>query len=270
MAKSKNVKKSQREEQGLSKNRQKEFPFTLPIGYSDEQGKIHREVVLRKMTGREEAVMAEPMFANNPGKLITELLYNCIVRFGDLGSPSRKIISQLYSQDRVFLLVKLRSITFGPELETGHSCPSCGTVTFAREDLEGLPCREWESGAVEIEVELEDGFEYKDKVYQHMVFRPPQGDDEEKIADIARRNIIRAKNSLLVRCLKRMGDLEPHRFQAMGTMIFEDLTLLDRRLIDRALEEKLPGVNLTRDVQCSGCGRAFQSEIDLENFLYPE
>jgi hypothetical protein len=223
------------------------------------------------MTGREEAVMAEPMFANNGGKLVTELLCNCILKLGDLSSVSRKVVSQLYSPDRNFLLVKLRAITFGPEMETTYSCPSCGTTNFVREDLNSLSIKEWDNGGdVHIEVELEDGFEYKDKIYTQMVFRPPQGEDEEKIADIARKNIIRAKNSLLVRCLKKLGDMEVAKFQAMGTMIFEDLTLKDRRIIDDALDTNMPGLSLSRVVSCTGGGTSFRADLDLENFLYPE
>jgi hypothetical protein len=29
-----------------------ESEFKLPIGYTDEEGKLHRDVVLRKMTGK--------------------------------------------------------------------------------------------------------------------------------------------------------------------------------------------------------------------------
>ena len=41
---------------------------------------IHREVVLRKMTGREEAILADRSYQRNGGKLVTELLHSCIVR----------------------------------------------------------------------------------------------------------------------------------------------------------------------------------------------
>ena len=47
----------------------REFEFTLPIGYVDAEGEIHRQVVLRKMTGREEggpASVLESLAAGTP------------------------------------------------------------------------------------------------------------------------------------------------------------------------------------------------------------
>lgn len=251
--------------------RQKEFTFTLPIGYRDEDGNLHREATLRKMTGREEEVLAEPMYANNGGKLVTQLLYNCLLRLGTLPNITREVVSNLYSPDRNFLLVKLRTITFGPELQANYTCSSCGTLNYVLEDLDSLPVKNWEDGEdVEIEVELEDGYEDKGVVHTHMVFRPPRGEDEEKIADIAKRNIVKGKNALLTRCLKKFGEMETYRFQGLGTIIFEELTLKDRRKIDESLEKNMPGIELSREIQCVGCGKTNRVDIDLENFLYPE
>ena len=36
----------------------RELEVTLPIGYTDDEGRHHRQVVLRKMTGKEEAILA--------------------------------------------------------------------------------------------------------------------------------------------------------------------------------------------------------------------
>ena len=55
---------------------QREFELTLPIGYTDPEGGTHRRVVLRKMTGREEAILADRKYARNGGKLVTELLHS--------------------------------------------------------------------------------------------------------------------------------------------------------------------------------------------------
>ena len=46
----------------------------LPVGYMEEgNGKVHREATLRKMTGNEEALLADPKLRSNGGKLITAL-----------------------------------------------------------------------------------------------------------------------------------------------------------------------------------------------------
>ena len=48
-----------------------ESEFTLPIGYTDQEGATHRTVVLRKMTGKEEAILADRRNQRNGGKLVT-------------------------------------------------------------------------------------------------------------------------------------------------------------------------------------------------------
>src|SRR3712207_9010151 len=44
--------------------------------------------------------------------------------------------------------------------------------------------------------------------------------------------------------------------------ILVDLTLSDRRAIDRALNEHAPGVNLVRQVECAGCGHSYKANLD--------
>src|ERR1017187_2011036 len=60
-----------------------ETEFVLPVGFTDEEGKSHRTVVLRKMTGKEEAILADRRNQRNGGKLVTELLHSCLVRLAD-------------------------------------------------------------------------------------------------------------------------------------------------------------------------------------------
>src|SRR5262245_64740465 len=89
----------------------REFEFTLPIGYADDEGTVHRRVVLRKMTGREEAILADRKLTKNGGKLVTELLHSCLISLGTLPSNGRGPVAKLYSADRNYLLLRLRSIT---------------------------------------------------------------------------------------------------------------------------------------------------------------
>src|ERR1051325_2443564 len=103
----------------------REIEVTLPIGYTDEEGRHHRTVVLRKMTGKEEAILADRRNQRNGGKLVTELIHSCMVRLGDLPKNGTKTVEGMYSADRNFLLIKLRSITFGSELPARYACPSC-------------------------------------------------------------------------------------------------------------------------------------------------
>lgn len=255
-----------------TETRGREFEFTLPIGYTDTGGTLHKQVVLRKMTGKEEAILADRRFQKNGGKLVTELLQSCLVRLGgaEPNGHGRTAVAGMYSADRNFLLLKLRSITFGSELAANYTCPGCGDSLQMTEDLDELPVRAAtdDESIEEIAVELEDGWTDRDgQVHTALTLRLPTGADEEAVAAQMRDNASLGKNALLSRCLKSLGEVPRHRLEAMGPRILADLTMTDRRRIDRALNEAAPGVDLVRRLECSACGKSFSSTLDLTHFL---
>jgi hypothetical protein len=132
----------------------------LPVGFCDEHGQMHRTVTLRKMTGRDEALLADPANQRNGGRMVTALLANCIVRLGDLPTFGRREIDRMYSVDRNYLLIKLRSLTFGPELAANYTCPACGEHFETTENLDELPTTMLPDGELpeHISVELPDGY----------------------------------------------------------------------------------------------------------------
>jgi hypothetical protein len=257
-------------QQVLERPAVREFTFELPIGYVDGDGRVHRTAVLRKMTGRDEAVMADKQNRNNGARLITELLANCLVRLGALERPGSKVTQAMYSADRHFLLLKLREVTFGQDMEATYTCPSCRQATVVIEDLAELEVTRLDDGELpeDILVALEDGYvDRTGEVYDTMVFRYATGADEERVASAIRENPSHGKNALMARCLRAVGDMPQARMEALGTAIFADLTLADRARIDKALNSGGPGVNMRRDISCDGCGRGYSASLDMSNFL---
>jgi hypothetical protein len=246
----------------------REYLAELPVGYMDEDGRLHKEVSLRKMTGNEEALLTDRKLRANGGLLVTELLTSCVRRLGDIQPVSRSVVSHLTSADRNFLLLQLRKVTFGEELETSYVCPHCGASTLQTEDLDDLPIHRLNgSGPPLITVELEDGYEDRDEVYTTAVFRLPTGQDEEKIAAQTRENPTRGTNALLARCLKALGDMPTPRMEALGTKLIGDLTMGDRMRIEKTFRQEMPGVDLSREIDCEGCGRRFRASLDLTGFF---
>lgn len=246
------------------------FDVTLPIGYTDSEGTVHRKVVLRKMTGKEEAILADRRFQKNGGRLVTELLHSCIVQLGELSPNGRSTVSNLYSADRNYLLLKLRSVTFGSELESSYTCPSCSEQLHVDEDLDDLPVTVVPEGEEQgdVLVELVDGYVDKEgNIHTALALRLPTGADEEAVASQMRENPSLGKNALLARCIRSLGEMPRHRLEALGPRIMSDLTMTDRRLIDQALNEAAPGVDLVRRQECPACGREFSASLDLSNFL---
>ena len=105
---------------------QTEFPFSLPRGYVDFEGNLHREGVMRLATAYDEiAPMKDPRVQANPGYLVIILLSRVITRLGDLTHINPKVIEGLFSADLAYLQDFYRRIN-----ENGHdrlavSCPHC-------------------------------------------------------------------------------------------------------------------------------------------------
>lgn len=248
------------------------FEFELPIGYIDEDGCIHRTAVLRKMTGRDEAIMADRRNRNSAARMLSELLASCLVRVGTVARITPQLAQALYSADRYFLMLKLREITFGPDMETTYSCPTCKESQTMLDDLSEVRVTALDGTVPEdVRVELEDGFfdRLSGETHYTAVFRYPTGLDEEKITPATRENASLGKNAMMARCLVAFGDIPKPRLEALGTGIFNELTLGDRARIDRRLNEESPGVDMRRQLTCSACGRAYETTLDLSNFLTP-
>lgn len=253
----------------MTERRPREFEVELPVGHLDEDGRLHTAAILRKMTGREEALIADRKLRQNGGKLVTELLANCLLALGDARPVPREVVTGLSSPDRNYLLLELRKITFGETLETVYECASCGESTRAVQDLNDLPVRRVNGdGPKDVVVELEDGYEDRDgEVYTTMVFRLPTGTDEERIAGTIRSNPSEGMSALLTRCLVAVGDMPEPRREALGSKLMTDLTMGDRARIDRAFRSGMPGVDLMREVECGACGRTMERTLDLSSFF---
>lgn len=105
---------------------QTEFEFTLPRGYVDPQGAVHRNGVMRLATAMDEiAPMRDPRVRSNQAYLVVILLSRVITRLGSLTTVNPGVIENLFSADLAYLQDFYRRIN-----ETGTSaievvCPEC-------------------------------------------------------------------------------------------------------------------------------------------------
>jgi hypothetical protein len=253
----------------MSERPVREFEFELPVGYTDDDGRVHRRATLRKMTGREEVLLADRKLRQNGGRLVTELLASCLRRLGDIEPVMREVITRLTSPDRNYLLLELRKITFGSTMETVYECPSCGESSRSLQDLDELTVRRANGdGAPDVIVELEDGYVDNDgEPYTTMVFRLPTGDDEERVAGALKANASDGMSTLLTRCLVGIGNMPQQRREVLGSKVMADLTLGDRARIDRTFRREIPGVDLIREVECDSCGRRLERNLDFSSFF---
>lgn len=241
---------------------------TLPVGLSGADDEIHdiQEVALRKMTGREEAMLTDPKLLHNAGKLITALLTSCVSdRDGKPLEPA--LVRRLSSADRNFLLLELRRTTFGDEMEAHYRCPRCQGGTIVLEDLGTIEVRDHDAGG-DISVLLEDGFTDTDgQCHRQLVFALPTGEDEEATAARRDGNPSRQRDALLARCLRQVGEIEERRIRALGVRLLAELSMSDRQLLRRTLDAQAPGPDLTRTIVCEHCDEEFRTALDMSHFF---
>ena len=106
---------------------QTEFLFTLPKGYVDEQGSLHKDGVMRLATASDEILpMKDPRVQENPAYLMVLLLSRVVTRLGELDSVSPLVIENLFSADLMYLQELYRRINEVGTTRRSVTCPNCG------------------------------------------------------------------------------------------------------------------------------------------------
>lgn len=79
---------------------QTEVEFTLPKGYLDEEGSLHRDGVMRLATAADEILpLKDPRVQQNPAYLTIIVLARVITRLGSVPSINTKVVEGLFASD---------------------------------------------------------------------------------------------------------------------------------------------------------------------------
>lgn len=90
---------------------QTEFRFTLPVGYTDAFGGVHKEGTMRLATAMDEiAPLRDPRVRDNQAYLAIILLSRVITQLGTLPGVSTNVIESLYVADLAYLQALYRRI----------------------------------------------------------------------------------------------------------------------------------------------------------------
>ncbi len=104
-----------------------EFNFTLPRGYVDARGNLHRSGVMRLATALDEIdPLRDPRVQSNPGYLTVIVLSRVVSRLGDITPLSPPIVEQLFSADFAYLQDLYLRINDMSDTLVETACPSCG------------------------------------------------------------------------------------------------------------------------------------------------
>jgi hypothetical protein len=104
---------------------QTEFEFTLPCGFLDPEGTLHREGVMRRATAADEILpLKDPRVQSNEAYVIVILLARVITRLGSVAAINPKVIEGLFATDLAFLqdlYNRVNQLT-----DDGSVCVHCG------------------------------------------------------------------------------------------------------------------------------------------------
>lgn len=104
-----------------------EFEFTLPKGYVDDNGEVHKQGVMRLATAADEILpLRDPRVVSNPGYLTIILLSRVITQLGTVQHIRPATIEKLFSADLAYLQNMYQTINSLEELTETCVCPECG------------------------------------------------------------------------------------------------------------------------------------------------
>ena len=112
---------------------QTEHEFTLPMGYLDKDGTLHRDGVMRLATAADEILpLKDPRVQKNAAYLTVILLARVVTRIGSVDPVTPNVIEGLFAADLAYLQALYNEINRADERAT-VVCPQCQHA-FAMED----------------------------------------------------------------------------------------------------------------------------------------
>jgi len=107
---------------------QTEFEFTLPQGYVDRDGNLHRDGTMRLATAMDEiAPLRDPRVRENQAYRVVILLSRVITRLGNISEVTTYEIEHLFSGDLAYLQRLYRQVNEQGTTLVPVTCPECST-----------------------------------------------------------------------------------------------------------------------------------------------
>jgi len=108
---------------------QVEFEFTLPRGYLDEMGQLHRHGRMRLSTALDEIEpLRDPRVQANRAYLPVLLLSRVVVALGAVTAVTPAIIERLFTADLAYLEDLYLRLNSSDSVLVGATCPACSTA----------------------------------------------------------------------------------------------------------------------------------------------
>ena len=223
-------------------------------GLIDPTGVIDTATV-RELNGRdEEAIVKAP----NIGKAMLTILNRGVETLGG-ERPDADDLDSLLAADRDLLLVRIRSITFGDELELNMQCPECGETSEIVLNLtDDIPVEYLEDPIRDrsFTVELRNGGVAE--------VRLPTGITQKNVASASSTKSIAELNTMMLYgCVKMINDRD-----VIDISQILNLGIADRNAIVEELNKRSPGPQWDKIAkECTNCGEEVSLPLSADQLF---
>lgn len=107
----------------------REIDFTLPVGYIDGEGNIHKKGKMREATALDEIeIYNDDEVQFNHRYYDVHILARVITKLGDISPVDKSIIQDLFEVDFRYLQTLYKELNGELEKEAETICPECSNV----------------------------------------------------------------------------------------------------------------------------------------------
>jgi dsDNA-binding SOS-regulon protein len=226
----------------------------LPGGFYDPlDDQLVTTAEVRELTGGDEEAIVK---ISEPGKALMTILEKATVSLG--GKPADKeTLSMLLAGDREALLLAIRRVTFGNEIELEAVCSRCPELQTFVVDLEK-----------DVEVKsLDDRINDRrftlDLKVGKVKVSLPTGDTQNKLVNASNKNTAELDTLLLSNCVLEINDVP-----VLGQAQIRNLGIKDRRTILEEIAKRNPGPLLSEVKKaCKTCGQEVELPLTLADLF---
>ena len=207
--------------------------------YNSFTGEMVDTAEIRELNGFDEEALSK---INDFGRGLMTILQRGTVLIGDKPA-TQDLLDELLAGDREYLIIKIRELTLGSNIELEGMCPHCETDQKFNINLsEDVEIHRLEDPAIR-------SFTVNGKAGE-IVVDFPTGTVQRKLVASTDKTPAELDSILLKSCVSSIDGMT-----VMNQEQIRQLGMQDRRLILKELVEKNPGPDLTRLAKnCPACG----------------
>lgn len=225
-----------------------ESEVPLPGGYVLSTGEVAKTAEVRELNGADEEAVAK---AGTTGKALNVLLQKGVVKIGT-EEATKDMLDNLLSGDRDALLLGIRRVTFGNDLEVPVICQNCRDSHTAVIDLStDVPVKELKDINEKVwSVETKLGT---------VVVALPNGVVQKKLMENLDKTSAEINTILLSGCIVSINGSP-----SVGSGTALSLGMADRNKIIEELISRTPGPRLGEVTKaCKACGESMDVPLSL-------